>query len=430
MTMRRRFGVGSGVGLAGLLTSVAFLLAIPAPAWAGLCYFCGGNAATVGDGIVFDELAFDGPPPKPEGPFITGVKSAAGVPVTLRVEGDKLFAFTKGGTHQSVSIGGIVISLAMRDGRAYDVRLDSPNDLISFWVEPQERFETYIFTVTKVSQRTHPRPVPKDPDQPHVDDDRVANPDVKDDLCKGTFPEPVVNPSPGQMRAALVFTGDHYTRGHRVTKQRAGLFNLACFGTASAKMHLLRHTSAGSTVKMTTTFEQRTTMLRAITADYCGDGHSWTGDGTPLWWTDRKQAFPLTIQPDFKGSGASFSRDIEAIWGTNGKLLCLNDPRRTPDVGSVNEATCQAPSVPRDMVTRGGVACQGARRLPRCSDLHWEDRGDPSPWSEPPLNPRSTGGGKTLPAAYVVTVNRKKAADYCNKRLPDGKKVGGPISWP
>lgn len=426
--MQKRFQIGLGFGFGRLAFGFALLMVGPAPAWAGLCAFCGGNAATVGDGIVFDELKLEGAV-NPEGPFITGVKSVtssgppAGIPVTLEVEGDKLLAFTKDGTRQSIPLPGIVISLAMRDGRAYDVRLDRPFDEMRFWAEPQDVVPAYIFTVTKIARRTHPRPSPRRPRQPYIDDDQPET-HVPDDLCKATFPEPTVNASKEQMRAALVFTGDHYNADHTVTKQQRGTFNLACFGTASAKMHLLRHTTAGIAAngRMTTTLEQRTAMLRAITADYCSDGHAWTGDGTPLWWTDRRQAFPLTNQIGYVRGNVSFSRDIEAVWGPSGKLLCLSEPRRRP--GRVNQRTCTAPAVSREMVTNGRVACRGGRRIPHCSDFPWNDRGG-SPWSEPPLQPRGPGSGKTLPEAYVVTVNRDRDADYCNGDVP-----GAPISFP
>ena len=52
-------------------------------------------------------------------------------------------------------------------------------------------------------------------------------------------------------REAITFEGDHYDAEHKRvtgTKFKDGWFNFACAGTAVAKMHMLRHTRAGSIV--------------------------------------------------------------------------------------------------------------------------------------------------------------------------------------
>ena len=138
----------------------------------------------------------------------------------------------------------------------------------------------------------------------------------------------------------------------------------------------------------------------------------------------QKDNLPLSIQPGYTATKTPFSTEIEAIWGTNGKLLCLNQPRRA--AGQVDD-TCEPPAVSRNMVVHSAVACPGARRI-LCSAFRWDNRGDPSPWSEPALDPKRPNADGALLGAYVVTVNRKKQANYCN-RLPSGK-VGGLISFP
>jgi hypothetical protein len=159
-------------------------------------------------------------------------------------------------------------------------------------------------------------------------------------------------------------------------------------------------------------------MLRAITADYCGDGRSWTAEGTPLWWTDRRGLFPLRVQTaNIPQAAPPTPNQIEAVWGTGGELLCLNEPRRTPR-SNMRQETCAAPAVTRDVVRRG---CLGpdysGPRMPDCSaftEKFW------------PFEPQA-GPPAEFPTAYAVTVNwdgqDDEHGDYCNE-------TGGQISWP
>jgi hypothetical protein len=409
--------------LVGLVVGSASLCSGSTPVLAGLCSNCGGNSATVGDGIVFDELSI-GPPPKEEEdedskaerPKVASIKSvvpggpATGTAVTLDIRGDTVLAFTADVAHQSVPLPGIIITLRMRDGREYEVTLERLLPHMLFWATPQNEVPAYVFKVMKTSRRTHARPVP--PGKPFPADDGPEETAFDRYLCPGKLLEPVVNPLADQEHAALIFAGDHYNSDHTVTKQEKGLFNLACFGTASAKMHLLRHTTAGIRPSgISTQLEERTAMLRAITADYCGDGRSWTGDGTPLWWTDKNQSFPLGNQPDFlTGKPVLFKDDIEAIWGTNGKLLCLNEPRRVP---VKPDKACTTPAVVRKMVTNSAVACPNLKRIPHCRDFEWTNSGR-SPFAEPALSKGNPAAAPGLADAYVVTVNRPRTANYCN----------------
>jgi hypothetical protein len=86
----------------------------------------------------------------------------------------------------------------------------------------------------------------------------------------------------------------------------------------------MRHTRAGSynevgVITYDTTVKQRQTLLKMLTADYCGTGHSFTHDGVSLiynanqsWWHD-----------DTRTPAAQ-----EALWDASG-ALCVDDPRDT-----------------------------------------------------------------------------------------------------
>ncbi|MCA9700567.1 MAG: hypothetical protein KC431_23780, partial [Myxococcales bacterium] len=64
------------------------------------------------------------------------------------------------------------------------------------------------------------------------------------------------------------------------------------------------------------------------TADYCGTGHSYTADGTPMDWENQGG----TVVPGGPG-------DLEAYWNANG-ALCLDQPRLVDPA----EVDCSLPS--------------------------------------------------------------------------------------
>ncbi len=94
-------------------------------------------------------------------------------------------------------------------------------------------------------------------------------------------------------------------------------FNIGCAETALAKMHLNGHTKASKSVGFTSTIAERQTMLKMLTADYCGTGNSFTVSGQRLRWSDDRGT--MTIAP-------SVTKVMEARWDEHG-AVCLNTPR-------------------------------------------------------------------------------------------------------
>jgi hypothetical protein len=118
-----------------------------------------------------------------------------------------------------------------------------------------------------------------------------------------------------------------------------GWFNIACNGSALAKMKLLgydpEYTNTATTAQ--TTPSQRQATLKMITADYCGSGVSFTIIGEPLRWYNRSGA----ATPDASVPPALSS---EAIWLDSG-ALCLDVPRLEddePDIAAAIAAECGA----------------------------------------------------------------------------------------
>jgi len=162
---------------------------------------------------------------------------------------------------------------------------------------------------------------------------------------------------------AVIFRGDYYDeRSHKVfaTPQNTydeDVFNIACVGTAISKLHMLRHTAASDPARPTlrdpappSTPEQRTTMLRLLTADYCGSGGTFTEDGLPIWLDFDSRRWKPSLDSRYT-PGATAT--IDARWNADG-ASCLLVPRlRTTERSRVDAAcarvgrpalpTCTAP---------------------------------------------------------------------------------------
>ncbi len=167
---------------------------------------------------------------------------------------------------------------------------------VTFWIGPASQIETYELSYTGYN----------------VTGGRVcANPPGRDTgQGDGT--------SWNAPLEAILYTGDRYDAGHKTVttvgyRETAGWFNIACAGSALAKLHLNRHTTAGSTSVYLTTADQRQTLLKMYVSDVCGTGSAWTKAGTPLHWAN------VTGWSHLNGLEYSF----ESRWSANG-ASCLD----------------------------------------------------------------------------------------------------------
>jgi hypothetical protein len=143
----------------------------------------------------------------------------------------------------------------------------------------------------------------------------------------------------------IVFRGDRYEdAGYTVhIEPDSTWFNIACAGTALGKMHLLRHTTAGSREhawgrgNRVTTLPQRQTLLRMLTGDYCGVGVPFTVDGHHLSYTFHQQWEPLqprSAAPEDAPVLVPFkdvrNASIDALWYSGG-AACIGTPRRSDE---------------------------------------------------------------------------------------------------
>jgi len=424
----------ASITLCGLVIAAATFLVDRPDAQAGFCYGCGSNAATLGDNVQFEELNLngllrgEGPKIKFRGAYLNGSRTS------LRVDDHLLTALT-GGSYSGTAIKDLTIDLTVEKGGSYQIRLFvfkvdcTANDRecagLWYWAAPHTLVPHYIFRVRKVGG--FPQNLEKTIVKPWTG--------KEDFLCRAERDQNTGLVGDYQ-HSAIIFIGDQYNAKKRtVEDSEADWFNVACSGTAIYKMHMLRHTKAGKTTGKSTTIDQRTAMLKAISADYCGDGRAWTGDGTPLDWTDAQKFYPDPPVPDVIERAA----DVEAIWSKNG-ALCLNTPRRLPKVPNPSwgdGSNCSDPAVrrtevvsscawagiaptpmkvvPKALKRRGpppklreflpvprfpltGLPLKG--HLPQC-DQKWLDT-----WNDP--------AARDAAGAYAVTLNVTKDANYCD----------------
>jgi len=258
---------------------------------------CGANAASMGAGIVFHELDASGRLANDVDVKITSFTSAAGAPLTLKIVEDELQGVERNGViRRGRALNGSIIRLEHPRAR-FSLRIDDVSET-EYWVGIRPDVPTYLFRYREDGARDRWFP-----------------------LCEGLG---LGNDHQwdGIQQIALVFRGDRYDATRKlVTATGAAVgawFNIACAGTTPAKLHLLRHTEAGSDATHQTTVLQRQAMLKMLTADYCGRGTSFTVDGHPLKYMDATGWY--TFDP-------RQVRSMESIWSPWG-AVCLDTPRR------------------------------------------------------------------------------------------------------
>lgn len=286
--------------LAGACAAPADVAQVAEPIGCG-SWGCGANSATVGDGLIFDELDSSGATANSAGLKIIGATAADGSAVSVYVKRDELRARRLDGTreYRSIDLRNLVIRLQnQKDGTIYDVLVaDVHEKAIAYWEGAHEWVPFYDLMTRRddVGQWT-------------------------DLACRNEVIEPYWT---GVEHAALVFQGDHYdgaTKTVTETSDDDPRFNIACAATAPAKLHLMRHTRAGSynelgAIAYNTAVKERQTMLKMLTADYCGHGYSFTHDGVPLAY-NANQTWYVT-----QSWGTQ-----EALWDSKG-AICLDYPR-------------------------------------------------------------------------------------------------------
>lgn len=319
---------------------------------------CGMNSPTLVDGVAFDELDPNGAQDR-DGIRILGA-TLLGKPVKIHVDRHSLTAIALDGSGRVFTHGdlvGLIVNL-QKAGQSYDLKVDGVDEnSLRFWAGDRDEIVPFY------------RILVRPPAQ-----DEFKNPVCRQDIAKQ---EPWWGPVE---HSALAFAGDRYDPIQKTvadTQPGTEWFNLACAGTATAKIHLMRHTNAGAWTAGTwspgtdirspaapfhTARADRQAMIKMFSADYCGSGFPFTVDGQPLLYDATAPAYtpPSPVPPLVTGGVLSpASAVVEALWGPKG-AMCLDVPRR-PDLwdGRCSIPACGGPAGVVDWQTRAPVISAG-----------------------------------------------------------------------
>lgn len=232
-----------------------------------------------------------------------------GVSYRVDVRGDRLRALDATGevALEAAALVGSTIVLERFDGSNLYVFIDTFHDTLRFWVGRAERIQTFRLTWS-----TLPAPPPGH---------------ERRTVCR--LVTDTVLWKEAAAHEAIFFQGDRYDGPSKQViatgAETGGWFNVACAGGVPAKMHANRHTVAGSAAGFDASPLDKQALLKALTADYCGTGKSFTEVDEPLTWQnhgDWKVLAPL-------GS-------YESVWDSTG-ALCLTIPRMGDSHGELVE---------------------------------------------------------------------------------------------
>jgi len=134
--------------------------------------------------------------------------------------------------------------------------------------------------------------------------------------------------------AAVILGGETYDLDSKtVNADQDRWVTIACAGSAAAKLRLMNYgpqsdfDGQGNPASV----DQRQATLKMLTADYCGDGTSYTANGTPLAWENAEGTVATTTK-----LGAR-----EAVWTADG-ALCLEATRLADAEVACNLPACDS----------------------------------------------------------------------------------------
>lgn len=257
----------------------------------GSCSLCGFNTPHV-NGYDVPELNLDFAP-NADGVKLSGIRDPQGNLHYLDVEGDGLVArIDQTVTVSGADLVGWAIRVEVPGNVFHDLTIFAYDGQIASWATGADPISAYAIAYL-------------DP--------------VTDDLSH-LCPESGTNIH--DVSVTLIYGETYDAELKTVNPDMQRWVTLACEGNAVAKMKRMNYgpNSAFGGQGEPATVEQRQATLKMITADYCGDGTSYTEQGTAVHWQNAE----MTV--DGYPANPADAPDIEAYWGAEG-ALCLGKLR-------------------------------------------------------------------------------------------------------
>jgi len=294
-------------------------------------FFCGDNAATGGDGLLFDEFDLFGDW-NYAGVRLLGARwvppsGGTSIPLTLDIQRHALSGIEPGGwRREGGALVGTIIKLEYSAGgksEIFEILIDGYTQ-VQFLAGAMDGIPAYLMKARRQGEKKFDR---------YVCDQKVLTAD------------PYWAETP---RHALVYRGDRYDRlQKRVIADNDpnnGWSFIACAGSAGAKMHVFRHTHAGGfdlagDPSFMRTPDERTILLKTITADYCGNGSTFTVNGEALAFTASTPFTMPALPPRTSTATPGALESYEAIWSADG-AVCIDTPRLAGVTAASITATC------------------------------------------------------------------------------------------
>lgn len=277
------------------------------------CGVGGSNSAHVNN-YAINTLGLDGQA-NDAGVRIVGIKSPANNSYDLRTEGDRIFAWDSSTmTIAAIDAGLIGWKIQLGGSISAEIVIMGYDATIPSWAAGASPISAYAFAYDED---------PKSPGE-------LVN------VCPDYLNDPTE-------KAVTLLRGVVIDEDTKEVSDADAWMTIACFGNAAAKMKLANYsrfadyTGTGTAASRA----QRQATIRMITADYCGDGTSFTSDGVALDWLNRIER----VTPQHNSTPAW--ADVEAIWDEDG-AICLNTPR-VAEIGEV-EAHCTLPACDEQML--------------------------------------------------------------------------------
>lgn len=254
---------------------------------------CGFNAAEV-NGHSLADLNLDGLANDDGAQIVGFTPPPLRLGYTLDVDGDELVARKGGLVLRGAQMVGAIILVRLPEGLTVPVTI-AGYEQVSSWAAGRPPIAAYSLLYPEPQELLG-----------------VKN------VCTGSLLDPLAN-------VATVLGGERYDQDTKTVVPSPRWLTIACAGSAAAKLKLLGYGPQSSA----TTVARRQATLKMITADYCGEGESYTANGTPIQWANQDGS---VASPPGEPLG-----DLEAVW-TDAGALCL-EATRLPDA----DVACDLP---------------------------------------------------------------------------------------